>query len=101
MFADLAQDAAGNADGDDVRGNIPRDDRARADHRIIADGHAGQNDRARAEPYVFSDMHVRVVLDPALPQSGGKGCVPVTMVTLGPIIVLSPMKICPSSTSVR
>ena len=41
MFSDFAQDAAGVADGDDAARQIMRDDAARSDHGIVADGDAG------------------------------------------------------------
>ena len=73
VFSDFAQDAAGVADGDDAARQIMRDDAARSDHGIVADGDAGQNNSARADPTVFPDMNGGIILICLLVQRGQDG----------------------------
>ena len=63
MFADLAEDAARGSHRNDVRGDVLRDDAARADDGVVADGHAGHDEDAGAQPAVLSDVdrHVELV----------------------------------------
>lgn len=72
-FPDFAQDAAGIARGDDVRGEILRHDAARAHDGIVSDRDAGENDRARAYPAVSSDPYGDVELIGLFPQFGQDG----------------------------
>ena len=87
VFSDFAQDAAGVADGDDPARQIMRDDAARSNHGIVADGDAGQNNGARSDPAVFPDMNGGVILICLLAQ---RGCAAVATITLGANMVLSP-----------
>src|SRR4029079_7886044 len=46
----------GNADDDVMRLDVARDDRARADHRVIADLRAGENGRVIGDTNAVSDL---------------------------------------------
>ena len=68
MFADLAQNAAGNAHCDHIRRNILRHNAARADDGIVADRHAGHDEDTCAQPAVFPDVNRHIVLVNQLAQ---------------------------------
>lgn len=52
---DALDHPGGVADGDDVRGNVPGDDGACADHAVVTDGDAWTDDDSAAEPDVVTD----------------------------------------------
>ena len=51
----IGQDPAGVAGGDHTRGNVPGNDAARADDRIVPNGNAWGNDYPAAQPDVILD----------------------------------------------
>ena len=55
LFGQFADDAAGISRRKDARGNVARDDAARADDCAAADGDAAADDDVRGEPHVVSD----------------------------------------------
>src|SRR5215216_1798937 len=63
------QDARGHARDDGVGRHVARDDRARADHGVVADRHAAQDAGSVADPHVVAHAHVALVdaLEPDRP----------------------------------
>ena len=54
-LGDFALYAAGNADGDDIRGNGFRHDTPRADNGIVPDGHTCKHSRTCTNPNIIAD----------------------------------------------
>lgn len=62
MFPDFPQYAAGIAHRHNVCRDIPGDDAARTDNRIVADAHTGKQNGSGADPHIIADMNRDVEL---------------------------------------
>ena len=54
---DLAERAAGIANGDDACRNVACDDAACSDHGAFADGDAAEDRHRATDPHVVTDLH--------------------------------------------